>query len=256
MFNFALVCASTQQFIRLGSSMRFAKLVLFTLLAFSPSAFAKPHALTATSLDQLKAEAQKLERTLANALKQVGYETAITGKWHLGEFQPKYLPTSRGFDHQYGHYFGAIDYFTHMREKSHDWYRDDKELKEEGYSTELVAREACRLIIEKDKTKPLFLYVPFNGVHAPLQVPERYLAPYENLTGGRRSLAGMLSAVDEAIGKIVAALESTGQREKTLIVFSADNGGPSPRTLSNNGPLRAGKGTLYEGGIRASAFIN
>ena len=113
-----------------------------------------------------------------------------------------------------------------------------------------------RLIIEKDKTKQLFLYVPFNGVHAPLQVPERYLAPYENLKGGRRSLAGMLSAVDEAIGKIVAALESTGQREKTLIVFSADNGGPSPRTLSNNGPLRAGKGTLYEGGIRASAFIN
>lgn len=196
------------------------------------------------------------ERTLANALKQAGYETAITGKWHLGEFQPQYRPTSRGFDHQYGHYFGAIDYFTHMRDKSHDWYRDDKELREEGYSTELVAREACRLITEKNKAKPLFLYVPFNGVHAPLQVPERYLAPYENLKGGRRSLAGMLSAVDEAIGKIVATLESTGQRDNTLIVFSADNGGPNPRALSDNGVLRAGKGTLYEGGLRASAFIN
>jgi arylsulfatase A-like enzyme len=60
------------------------------------------------------------ERTLANALKAAGYETAITGKWHLGEFEPAYLPTARGFDHQYGHYFGAIDYFTHIRDGSHD----------------------------------------------------------------------------------------------------------------------------------------
>ncbi len=196
------------------------------------------------------------ERTLANALKSAGYETAITGKWHLGEFKPEYRPTARGFDHQYGHYFGAIDYFTHMRDGSHDWYRDDKELREEGYSTELVAREACRLINAKPASKPLFLYVPFNGVHSPLQVPDRYLAPYEKLKDPRRKLAGMLSAVDEAIGQIVATLEKTGQRDNTLIVFSADNGGPSPRTLSDNTPLRAGKGTIYEGGVRSSAFIN
>lgn len=196
------------------------------------------------------------ERTLANALKSAGYETAITGKWHLGEFKPEYRPTARGFDHQYGHYFGAIDYFTHLRDSSHDWYRDDKELREEGYSTELVANEACRLIKEKAASKPLFLYVPFNGVHSPLQVPERYLAPYGDIKGQRQKLAGMLSAVDEAIGKIVETLESTGQRDNTLIVFSADNGGPNPKNLSDNTPLRAGKGTIYEGGIRSSAFIN
>ena len=193
------------------------------------------------------------ERTLANALKDAGYETAITGKWHLGEFDPAYVPTARGFDHQYGHYFGALDYFTHIRDGAHDWYRDDKELKEEGYSTHLVAREASRLITTKDKNKPIFLYVPFNGVHSPMQVPDSYIAPYPNLTGGRQKLAGMLAAVDEAIGQIVSTLEKSGLRENTLIIFSSDNGGPRP---GDNTPLRAFKGTIYEGGVRAAAFAS
>ena len=193
------------------------------------------------------------ERTLATALREAGYETALTGKWHLGEFQPAYLPTARGFDHQYGHYFGMIDYFTHIRGGTHDWYRNDKEVMEEGYSTHLIAREACKLIAEKDKTKPLFLYVPFNGVHAPLQVPENYLTPYAALRGPRQKLAGMLAAVDEAIGQIVAALEKAGQRDNTLIIFSSDNGGQRP---GDNTPLRAFKGTIYEGGVRACAFVN
>lgn len=196
------------------------------------------------------------ERTLANALQDAGYETAITGKWHLGEFEPAYRPTARGFDHQYGHYFGALDYFTHIRDGVPDWYRDDKELKEEGYSTNLVAREARRLIAEKDKAKPLFLYVPFNGVHGPLQAPASYMEPYVGLKESRRKLAGMLSAVDEAIGQIVAALEKAGLRENTLIIFSSDNGGPNPVALSTNGDLRAGKGTIYEGGVRVCAFAN
>ena len=193
------------------------------------------------------------ERTLANALHEAGYETAITGKWHLGEFDRAYLPTSRGFDHQYGHYFGAIDYFTHVRDNTHDWYRDDQESKDEGYSTHLVAKEACRLIAQKDKSKPLFLYVPFNGVHAPLQVPDSYLQPYSGLTGPRQKLAGMLAAVDEAIGQIVDSLETAGLRDNTLIVFSSDNGGPKPGT---NTPLRDFKGSIYEGGVRGCAFAN
>lgn len=193
------------------------------------------------------------ERTLASALKEAGYETVITGKWHLGEFDPAYVPTARGFDHQYGHYFGMIDYNTHMRGKDLDWYRDGKILKEDGYSTHLISREACRLIADKEKAKPLFLYVPFNGVHGPLMVPENHLQPYSALKGGRRILAGMLAAVDEAIGQIVAALEKTGLRENTLIIFSTDNGGPKP---GDNTPLRAWKGTIYEGGVRGCAFAN
>ena len=191
------------------------------------------------------------ERTLASALKDAGYETAITGKWHLGEFDPAYVPTARGFDHQYGHYFGALDYFTHMRDQSHDWYRDGKELKEQGYTTHLLAKEACRLISERNKAKPLFLYVPFNGVHSPFQVPEKYIEPYGHLQGNRRTLAGMLAAVDEAIGQIVSALDTAGIRDNTLVIFSSDNGGPRPGV---NTPLRDYKASIYEGGVRAAAF--
>ncbi len=196
------------------------------------------------------------ERTLAQALREAGYETAICGKWHLGEFERAYLPTQRGFDHQYGHWFGAIDYFTHQRDGQLDWHRDDQPCQDEGYSTHLVAREACRLIREKAAGKPLFLYVPFNAVHAPHQVPAKYTEPYAGLKGVRRTYAGMLSAMDEAIGQIVAALDEKGLRENTLILFSSDNGGPSPGKVTSNGPLRAGKGTIYEGGVRVCAFAS
>lgn len=191
------------------------------------------------------------ERTLANALKEAGYSTAIVGKWHLGEFDAAYQPTSRGFEHQHGMFFGAIDHFTHIRDGSHDWHHDDKPLKEEGYSTHLITREACRLIESQSKAKPLFLYVPYNAIHSPLQVPENYTQPYGDLKGGRKTLAGMLAAVDEGIGQIVAALERAGLRDNTLIAFSSDNGGPPPGT---NTPLRNFKGTLYEGGTRGCAF--
>ena len=194
------------------------------------------------------------ERLLPQALKEVGYTTAITGKWHLGEFQSDYTPTRRGFDHQYGHYFGALDYFTHDRDGKMDWYRNDKPLEEEGYTTHLVAKEATRLIREQATDKPLFLYVPFNGIHSPHQVPDSYTEPYKHLPKLRQSIAGMLSAVDEAIGQITAALTEKGLRENTLIIFSSDNGGPGPGSATMNTPLRAGKGTLYEGGIRVCSF--
>src|SRR5688572_15428148 len=97
------------------------------------------------------------ERMLPAALKEAGYETAIVGKWHLGHFQPEYLPTRRGFDHQYGHYNGAIDYFTHIREGGLDWHRNGKVLREEGYSTALLGNEAVKRIRERDQNKPLFL---------------------------------------------------------------------------------------------------
>lgn len=196
------------------------------------------------------------ERTLAQALRDAGYETAITGKWHLGEFQPEYRPTRRGFDHQYGLWFGMTDYFTHKRGEDLDWHRDDQPCNDQGYSTHLIAREACRLIREKAPGKPLFLYLPFNAVHTPLQVPDSYLAPFGNLTGKRKTYAGMMAAMDEAVGQVLAALDETGLRKNTLIIFSSDNGGPAPGTITDNGPLRAGKGTIYEGGMRVCACVN
>jgi arylsulfatase A-like enzyme len=193
------------------------------------------------------------ERTLPAALKQAGYETAICGKWHLGEISPDYLPTHRGFDHQYGHYNGAIDYFTHMRDGGFDWHRDDKACHDEGYSTFLLAKEAVRLIDEHDTSKPLFLYVPFNAVHAPHQVPDKYKEPYTAMQGQRKIYAGMCAAMDESIGTILDAIDKKGIRKNTLILFSSDNGGPAPGKVTSNGPFRAGKGTLYEGGVRVCA---
>lgn len=192
------------------------------------------------------------EKTLAQSLKEIGYSTAMVGKWHLGDVSTSYLPNARGFDIQYGHYSGNIDYFKHTRNNEPDWFRNGIPLQEEGYSTHLIGKEACSILEKASKNKPLFLYVSFNGIHQPLQVPASYMNPYPDLSGDRKILAGMLSAVDEAIGEIVKTLEKTGLIENSLIVFSSDNGGPPP---GNNAPLRDYKGSLYEGGIRGAAFV-
>ena len=97
--------------------------------------------------------------------------------------------------------------------------------------------------------------MPFNAVHAPHEVPEKYKEPYGQFQGDRRTYAGMLAALDEMVGKIVSAVDETGRRSNTLFIFSSDNGGPRPGVITSNGPLRAGKGTLYEGGVHTCAFV-
>ena len=194
------------------------------------------------------------EQTLAQGLKSADYATAIVGKWHLGHFEPGYLPTQRGFDHQYGHYNGAIDYNTHVRDGGFDWHKDDAANHDEGYSTHLIAKESTRIVETYAGKKPFFLYVPFNAVHSPHQVPEKYIKGYEHLKGERRTYAGMLTALDEAVGQIVEAVERAGVRDNTLFIFSSDNGGPQPGVVTSNGELRAGKATHYDGGVRVAAF--
>jgi arylsulfatase I/J len=194
------------------------------------------------------------ERTLAQALRQAGYFTAIVGKWHLGHFQRAYLPTRRGFDHQYGHYNGALDYFTHMRDGGFDWHRNDQVCKDEGYTTTLLGAEAVRLIEKHDTRGPLFLYLPFNAPHAPMQALPEHLQLYEHVQDKtRRTYSAMVHAVDEQIGRIVAALAARGMLDNTLIVFSSDNGGPI-HLGATNGLLRGAKGSLYQGGVLAAAF--
>lgn len=196
------------------------------------------------------------ERTLAEAIRAAGYRTGICGKWHLGSFDAAYHPGARGFDHAYGQLFGAVDYFTHIRDEQLDWYRNGEPIEEEGYTTHLLADEAVRFINTHDEELPFFLYVPFNAVHTPLQVPDEYLAPYAGLPEKRRIMAGMLAAMDEAVGRIVDAIDAQGLREETLFIFSSDNGGYQPGVVADNTPLRAGKATLYEGGVRACAFAS
>ncbi|UCC98495.1 MAG: arylsulfatase [Phycisphaerales bacterium] len=194
------------------------------------------------------------ERTLAQALKEAGYTTAICGKWHLGHLSSEYLPTSRGFDHQYGHYNGALDYFTHIRDGGLDWHRNDEPVRERGYTTDLLADEAVRLIERHDVSGPLFLYVPFNAVHSPFQAPQSDIDKHKHIEQKRKRIfAAMVTSMDNAIGRIVTALDERGIRENTLIVFCSDNGGVG--NVSDNGPLRGQKAQLYEGGIRVPAIV-
>lgn len=214
--------------------------------------------------------------TLAAALKSLGYTTSLSGKWHLGS-KPEWTPNHYGFDHSYGSLSGAVDPWTHKYRKGpyeDTWHRDGRILHEEGNATELVAREAIRRI--RENQRPWFVYVPFQAVHTPVDAPAEYKKLYDGVTfhedpvkhDSRLRLAAMVSQLDAKVGEMVAALEATGQRENTLIIFTSDNGGilaaenpyvgkvpPSPFN-SDNRPLRGQKGQLYEGGIRVCAFAN
>ncbi|GAB5562638.1 MAG: arylsulfatase [Synoicihabitans sp.] len=194
------------------------------------------------------------EQTLPEELKKVGYRTAVVGKWHLGHATPDYLPLQRGFDQQYGHYNGMIEYFTHDREGGHDWFSNESPVKEEGYATDLMGAAAVRMIEEHDPNHPLFLYVPFNAPHTPLQVPEDQIARNAHIVDpDRRIFAGMVTSMDDAIGKIVAAANTHLDRQNTLIFFFSDNGGWE--RYSSNGKFRGEKTNIYEGGIRVPAIM-
>ena len=198
------------------------------------------------------------ERTLPQALKEVGYTTALVGKWHLGHNKREYLPTNRGFDHQYGHYNGAIDYFKLNRDGGHDWHRNDKRCDDKGYATDLTANEAVSIISKHNPEKPLFLYVPFSAPHTPLQAPKRYIDKYASIKEkNQRVYSAMVTSMDDAIGKILKQLKESGyDKNNTLIVFASDNGALSVIKIGSNGDLRGTKGRLYEGGIRSPTVIS
>jgi arylsulfatase A-like enzyme len=209
------------------------------------------------------------EWLLPQALKEAGYQTAIVGKWHLGHADRKYWPGQRGFDHSYGPILGEIDYFTHSAHDTRDWFRDGKPVKEQGYVTHLLGNEAVRVVEGHDPHTPLFLYLAFTAPHAPYQAPKEYLDRYAHIADpARRAYAAMITAMDDEIGRVLAALEKRGMRERTLVLFQSDNGGPrsakftgeidmSKSTIpADNGPYRDGKASLYEGGTRVVALAN
>jgi arylsulfatase A-like enzyme len=198
------------------------------------------------------------ERTLADLLAEAGYERrAAIGKWHLGHYRKKYLPLNRGFTFFYGHYNGAFDYFTHKREHELDWHRNWDSSYDEGYSTDLIGREAVRFIEENPAGEPFFLYVPFNAPHSPMQAKEEDIAKYEGRVTEKRPriYAAMVDSMDQAIGKILAAIDEKGIRDNTFVLLTSDNGGAMTFGAVNR-PWRSGKGNVYEGGVRVPAVVH
>lgn len=196
------------------------------------------------------------EKTIADVFKENGYQTAAIGKWHLGHTHKKLLPQSRGFDHFYGHMNGAIDYFNHDRNGSPDWQRNGESVREPGYTTDLLAAEASRWIQKRDPARPFFLYMPWNAPHSPLQAPEELLKKYASISNpNRRAYAAMVDALDRGIGAVIATLTSSKVLDDTIILFLSDNGGPRGQG-ADNGELRAGKATVFEGGLRVPAILH
>jgi arylsulfatase A-like enzyme len=189
------------------------------------------------------------EKTIGNRLKDAGYATAWFGKSHLG-YLPQYHPLKRGFDEYFGFLGGSHSYLDAAGDKNNPIMRGTEPIDNIDYTTDAFGREAVKFI-DKHKGDPWFVYLPFNAVHAPLQSIDKYLSRFPSIDDKkRRTFAAMLSAMDDAVGNVLAKVREIGQEENTLIFFISDNGGPTPQTTSGNGPLHGFKAQTWEGGIR------
>jgi len=223
------------------------------------------------------------EILLPGMLKQAGYYSGIFGKWDLGMHR-RFLPLARGWDEFYGLVNTGIDYYTHERYGVPSMYRDNSPTTEDKgtYCTYLFEREAVRFVKE-NKDRPFFLYLPFNAPHGAssldpairgaAQAPEEWRKMYpelyaqEGYVDGTRygkpakvpnkslrltHYLGSVTAMDAAIGEVLDLLDEYELTENTIVIFFADNGGSGG---ADNSPLRAGKGRVFEGGIRVCCTI-
>ncbi len=203
---------------------------------------------------KLVANAKLLPELLSGA----GYHTAIVGKWHLGLEKPD-RPHDRGFDLFHG-FLGDMmdDYYNHRRHGNNYMRRNDEVIDPPGHATDLFTDWAIDYLESRKAARdPFFLYLSYNAPHTPIQPPEDWISKVKErepeMNPKRVKLAALIEHLDHGIGRVLAALDSTGLANKTLVVFTSDNGG-QVNVGANNGPWRAGKGTVYEGGIRV-AFV-
>lgn len=214
------------------------------------------------------------EITLAEVLRDYGYRTGLSGKWHLGA-KPGHQPLDQGFDEAFGHLGGFIDNFEHKflhsnsrRPPFHDLYRNGKEVFETGrYFPDLVVDEATRFIVE-NKDRPFFLYCAFNVPHYPEQSDPKFDKMYDSMSMPRRSYASMITTTDDRIGQVLRALDLWGLRDNTIVLFMSDNGHSTEDFFNwdvnygahggggNTGKWRGAKGSLFEGGIRVPSILS
>lgn len=215
--------------------------------------------------------------TIAAAVRELGYQTALVGKWHLG-LQESSRPNQNGFDYFYGFMAGCVDYYSHIfywsmadghTNPTHDLWENDREIYDNGrYFTELVSEKAVEKIREMSRRDaPFLLYTAYNAPHYPMHAPRKYLDRFPGLPEDRRIMAAMLSAVDDGVGAITDELRRLGILEDTLIFFQSDNG---PSRESRNwmdgradpyyggmpGGLKGHKFSLFEGGIRVPGIFS
>jgi arylsulfatase A-like enzyme len=198
------------------------------------------------------------ETTLADRLKAAGYRTALFGKWHLGSAE-RFHPMARGFDEFFGFLGGQHSYVDPQPTGPNPLLDGRAPVHETTYLTDTLTARAVDFI-QRNRSRPFFLYLAFNAVHVPMQATDKYLARFTGIADTqRRTYAAMLSAMDDGIGRTMAALRAAGLDENTLVVFFNDNGGPTMQGTTINGsrnaPLRGSKRQTWEGGIRVPFVI-
>jgi len=215
--------------------------------------------------------------TIANALQDLGYYTAMSGKWHLGLAEGS-RPENHGFDDWFGFMAGCIDFYSHIfywqmnrdgRAQLHDLWENGIEIYRDGeYFTELITEYTIKYVRRAiEQNKPFFLYVPYNAPHYPMHAPAKYVERFPNLSWDRQIMAAMLSAVDDSVGEILNELERQGILDNTFTYFQSDNGPsreirnwldgtPDPYYGGSAGRLKGHKFSLYEGGIRSPGIMS